>query len=110
MLRVSEYFKVKVTVPNTNADEVRSALGKAGAGRLGNYDFCSYSYPVNGKFRSLDGATPAIGEIGELTEVREELIECICHKDILESVIKKLRDVHPYEKPAIDIMPRYEVE
>jgi hypothetical protein len=109
MLKDSEYVKIKVTVPASSADKVRQALGDAGAGKLGNYDFCSFSYSVKGRFRPLEGAHPTIGIVGKLEEVEEELIECICHKDILESVIKKVKEAHPYEEPAIDIIPRFEM-
>jgi len=109
MSKQSDYLKIKVTVPLNSADKVRQALGEAGAGKLGNYDFCSFSYPVKGSFRPLAGANPTIGKIGKLEEVDEELIECICHKDILDSVIVALRKAHPYEEPAIDILTRYEV-
>ena len=34
--------KITTTVPLENADAVREALGKAGAGIVGNYSFCSF--------------------------------------------------------------------
>ncbi|MBT4121259.1 MAG: hypothetical protein HOA57_03705 [Candidatus Magasanikbacteria bacterium] len=104
MLQESKYVKIKVTVPKENADEIRQVLGEAGAGKVGNYEFCSYSYPVIGRFRPLAGANPAIGKVGELEEIDEECIECICSVDILESVITKLKQAHPYEEPVIDII------
>lgn len=108
-MQESNFVKIKVTVPLDSADKVRQALGEAGAGKFGNYEFCSYSYPVKGRFRPVEGANPTIGEVGKLEEVDEELIECICHKDILSEVIAKLKEVHPYEEPAVDIMPRLEI-
>lgn len=110
MLKESNYIKIKVTVPIDSAGKVRQALGEAGAGKLGNYNFCSYSYPVKGRFRPLAGAHPAIGKVGELEDVDEEIIEVICNKDIIEKVIAALKKAHPYEEPAIDIMPRLEIE
>lgn len=108
-MKESNYVKIKVTVPKDNLDEVRNALGSVGAGKIGNYEHCSYSYPVEGKFRPTQGANPAIGTIGVLETVQEVCIDCICHKDILESVITELKKVHPYEEPAVDILKRYEV-
>ncbi|HAT03935.1 MAG TPA: hypothetical protein DCS29_04150 [Candidatus Magasanikbacteria bacterium] len=110
MLKDSQFVKIKVTVPYEAFERVRHALGEAGAGRLGNYDHCSYSYPVKGKFRPLEGAHPAIGDVGKHEEVDEICIECICHKDKLQGAIEALRRTHPYEEPAIDILPRYEIE
>ncbi len=110
MLKQSKYFKIKVTVPVDSADKIKDVLGKAGAGRLGNYDFCSYSYPVSGQFRPLEGSNPTIGEISKIEKVEEMSIECVCHEDILKEVISKLRRAHPYEEPAIDIIPRLDIE
>lgn len=108
-MQESNYLKIKVTVPKANVEEVRNALGEAGAGEMGNYDYCSFSYPVEGKFRPTEGANPTIGKIGELETVEEICIECVCHKDILENVIAELKRVHPYEEPAIDILKRWEI-
>ena len=35
--------KIVVFAPETHADAVREAMGKAGAGKMGNYSFCSFS-------------------------------------------------------------------
>ncbi|OGH72205.1 MAG: hypothetical protein A2921_03710 [Candidatus Magasanikbacteria bacterium RIFCSPLOWO2_01_FULL_43_20b] len=110
MLRESEFVKIRVTVPRGEvAEKVRQVLGEAGAGVQGNYDNCSFSYPVVGRFRPLAGANPAIGSVGKLEEVEEEMIEMLCHKDKVEEVIAALKKAHPYEEPAIDIIPRLEV-
>ncbi len=110
MLKQSDFIKISVGVPVHSADKVRKALGEAGAGKQGNYDFCSASYRQTGRFRPLAGANPAIGKIGKLEEVEEETIETICHKDLVEKVIAAVKKVHPYEEPAIDIMPRFDIK
>jgi len=109
MLKQSDHYKIKVTVPLESADSVRDALGSAGAGRFNKYDHCSFMYPVKGRFRPLEGASPAIGSVGNVEEVDEMCIECICHKDIIEEVVVALKKAHPYEEPAIDILPRFEI-
>ncbi|MFA6427429.1 MAG: hypothetical protein WCW16_03215 [Candidatus Magasanikbacteria bacterium] len=109
-LKESNYVKIVTSIPVESADVVRNALGEAGAGEQGNYEYCSGSYRQIGRFRPLKGAHPAIGEVGKMEEVEEEVVEVICHKDKLENVIQALRKAHPYEEPAIDIFPRYEIE
>lgn len=37
--------------------------------------------------------------------VEEEKLEVVCDIDSVKNVILKLREVHPYEEPAIDIIP-----
>lgn len=110
MLKESDYVKIVICVPATHAAAVRDALGNAGAGQQGNYDFCSSSYPSVGRFRPLNGAHPAIGEVGAFEQVAEETIETICHKDKLKQVVEAVKKAHPYEEPAIDIVPRFEVD
>lgn len=95
--------KLVVTVPLTHADVVREAMGKAGAGRVGKYEFCSFSVRGTGRFRPLEGASPAIGFVGSLEEVEEERIEVTCDREVLDDVIAAIKSVHPYEEIAIDV-------
>jgi hypothetical protein len=110
MLKESEYLKIQVHVPTTHAKEVRKALGKAGAGKMGNYEYCSGSYRLVGRFTPVKGATPAVGKIGKPEEVEEESIQTICHRDLIEKAVEAIKEVHPYDEPAIDIMPRYDID
>lgn len=106
----SAFYKIHIAVPPSHADIVRKTLGDAGAGKQGKYAYCSGSYRATGRFLPLAGAEPAIGEVGKLEEVEEEVIQVICHEDLVRSVIAAVKKVHPYEEPAIDILPRFEVE
>ena len=98
-----EFVKIVVYVPSENADKVREALAESGCGKMGNYDFCSFSLKGVGRFRPLKGANPAIGTVDEIEEVGEERIETICRKDDLEKVKAAVKRVHPYEEPVIDV-------
>ena len=97
--------KISVTVPKNNIDEVRQAMCDSGAGIIGNYSFCSTTTKCIGTFIPNNEANPYIGEKNKLEYVEEEKLEVICDIDIAKEVIKKLRKVHPYEEPAIDIIP-----
>ena len=97
--------KIVVTVPSENADAIREALGKAGAGKLGNYSFCSFSVTGTGRFLPNEHAHPHIGEPGKPETVTEERIEVICERANAKEVITALRAAHPYEEPAVDIYP-----
>lgn len=110
MLKESKFVKIQTAVPVDSADKVRQAIGDAGAGEQGNYAYCSSSYLSRGRFVPLEGAKPAIGEVGKPEEVQEETIEVLCHKDKVEAVVDALKKAHPYEEPPIDIFPRLEIE
>ncbi len=97
--------KIIVTIPVENTDEVRKAICNEGAGVIGNYTHCSMSTKCIGTFKPIDKANPYIGEINNLEFVEEEKLEVICDVSLVKNVISKLREVHPYEEPAIDIIP-----
>lgn len=109
MFKQSDYLKIFVSAPLAAADRVRQAMGQAGAGIQGNYEFCGGSIKQTGRFKPLAGARPAVGQIGKLEKVEEELIHAICHKDLAEQIVAAIKKAHPYEEPAIDIMPRYDI-
>jgi hypothetical protein len=97
--------KISVTTPTENADQIRDALGKAGAGTDGEYTFCSFSVTGQGRFIPSENAKPHIGEGGQLEVVEEERIEVVCDRADARAVIAALKLAHPYEHPAIDIYP-----
>ncbi len=98
-------LKLVVFVPLSHADIVREALGNAGAGKIGNYDFCSFSSRGTGRFRGNDQSNPTIGESGNYESVEEERIEVLVPRTILKEVIEAVKKVHPYEEVAFDVYP-----
>jgi hypothetical protein len=102
---MKELVKLVVFVPEKNADKVRQALGEAGAGRIGEYSFCSFSLKGIGRFKPGDSANPHIGSAGKFEEVDEERIEVACEKEQAGEIIKVIKEVHPYEEVVIDIYP-----
>lgn len=101
----SKNVKIVVFVPETHTDVVREAMGKAGAGKIGNYTHCSFSSKGIGRFKPEEGANPHIGEIGRFEEVVEERIETVCSRENLVSVIRAIKEVHPYDEVAFDVYP-----
>lgn len=97
--------KIVVFVPPSHADTVREAMGKAGAGKIGNYSFCSFSTLGVGRFLPGAGANPAIGAVGRPEKVEEEKIETICEDSLVDTVIAAIKKVHPYEEVALDVYP-----
>ena len=108
-MKLSEYVTIVMTVPETHADIVREAMGRAGAGKVGDYSYCSYSVKGIGRFMPHKGSNPHIGKEGFLEEVVEERIETVCNREILEHVLEEIKKAHPYEETVIDIYPVYEI-
>jgi hypothetical protein len=99
------FVKIVVFVPVEHGDAVRKVMAEKGAGKLGNYDCCSFSSRGIGRFRPLEGSDPFIGKEGAVEAVEEERIEVICPREKADFILSEIRNVHPYEMPAIDIYP-----
>lgn len=97
--------KISTTVPLENANQLRAALGDAGAGKIGEYSFCSFSVTGKGRFKPSVNANPHIGDANKLEVVEEEQIEVVCDRSIARQIIAALKTAHPYEEVIIDIIP-----
>lgn len=100
-----KYAKLVVYVPVKDADLIRRVLAESGAGKIGNYDSCSFSVKGIGRFRPLEGSDPAIGITLKLEEVEEERIEVVCLMEEAKELVKRVKEAHPYEEPAIEVYP-----
>lgn len=96
--------KLVVYVPRANVEEVRQALFDAGAGSIGDYDQCSYNTAGYGTFRPMDGAKPAIGEIGVQERVEETKIEVVFSAPTERTIVVAMLAAHPYEEVAYHIV------
>jgi len=95
--------KLIVFVPREALDDVRDALFAAGAGRIGNYERCSWYTQGTGTFRGGAGSTPSVGEAGREERVAELRLETVFPVERQDEVLAALRRAHPYEEPAFDI-------
>ena len=90
-------------VPEDALDVTRDAVFAAGAGRIGEYERCSWYVAGKGTFFGGEGTDPAIGERGREEHVAELRVETVVPADRLEAVVAALRSAHPYEEPAYDV-------
>ena len=97
--------KIIVTIPVDNVENVRKVICEAGAGIIGNYTYCSITTKCIGTFKPTENANPYIGKKNKLEFVQEEKLEVRCNINKVKDIISKIREVHPYEEPAIDIVP-----
>lgn len=104
----SDYYHLIIYCPVEAAESVRKALADAGAGKIGNYDSCSFSNRGIGRFRGNEKSKPAIGQSRRVEEVEEERIEVIAPKEKLQAILQAAVNTHPYEEPAIHVLPMYD--
>jgi hypothetical protein len=98
--------KLVVFVPREALDPVREALFAAGAGRIGEYERCSWYTAGTGTFFGSAGTDPSVGQAGSDQRVAELRLETVFPSQRQADVIAALREAHPYEEPAFDIYER----
>jgi hypothetical protein len=97
--------KLVVFVPAEALDAVRAAIFAAGAGRIGEYERCSWYTEGTGTFFGGEATNPALGQRGREERVPELRLETVYPVEREEEVVRALRDAHPYEEPAFDLYP-----
>ncbi|WP_462318334.1 Nif3-like dinuclear metal center hexameric protein [Marinilabilia sp.] len=97
--------KLVTFVPSDQAEDVREAIFKAGAGVIGNYDSCSYNLEGRGSFRAGENTNPFVGEKDKLHFEAEIRIETILPEYLKGKVVTALKEAHPYEEVAYDLYP-----
>ena len=92
-------------VPESALDATRAAVFAAGAGRIGDYERCSWYTRGTGTFLGGEGTDPAVGEAGREERVEELRVETVVPAASIAAVVAALRAAHPYEEPAFDVYP-----
>ena len=102
-------YKITFYVPASHVELVKDALFAAGAGKIGDYDCCAWQVKGQGQFRALAGSNPFLGEQGILEVVEEFRVEMVCNKKAIKTAIAALKDTHPFEEPAYDVVQHIDV-
>ncbi len=103
VLPQSEECKIVTFCPADAVDAIRNGLGTVGAGRIGEYQLCSFELRGQGTFFGGDSTNPAVGARGTLERVDEVRLEMVCSQSALGLAVIALREFHPYEEPPIEI-------
>ena len=100
-----DLYKLEIFIPESHFRVLQQALQEADAGHIGNYDSCLSYSRVTGTWRPLEGTHPYIGAEGEISEEPELKVEVTIRREQLTDVVNKIKSVHPYEEPVINIIP-----
>jgi hypothetical protein len=92
-------------VPEEALDATRDAVFAAGAGRIGDYERCSWYTAGTGTFLGGEGAEPTIGAAGREERTAELRVETVVPAERAEVVVAALLEAHPYEEVAYDLYP-----
>jgi len=81
------------------------AASEAGGARIGAYSRCSFRAPGIGTFLGGPDSSPRFGGPGAEERVEEIRLETIAPGSRVRAVLLAMRKAHPYEEPAIDVVP-----
>ena len=105
MTQPAEIYKIGVNVPGGFLERLMDAINDSMTPVYPKYDRTFSYWPVKGTWRPLEGADPYDGKIGEISVADEIRLEFAVRAEDLSSVIAVIAEVHPYEEPAIDVIP-----
>jgi hypothetical protein len=105
----ADQCEIVVFVPQSDLPAVTQAAFDAGAGRIGNYEDCSFQTRGLGTFRGLQGAHPTLGRVGKRETAPELRLEVIAPVAKASQVAAAIRAVHSYEEPVIGIYPFHQL-
>ena len=99
-----------VHVPPAAAAALKRALFEAGAGAIGDYRECAFSVEGTGEFTPVEGANPTDGAVGTHYTGDEIRIEFVARAGDRRRIVEKLREAHPYEEPAFDVVQMADIQ
>lgn len=88
----------------SHLESVKSALFKAGAGKIGDYDSCAWQTLGTGQFCPLSGSNPFIGSVDQIESLEEYKVEMICEEKNIKQALQALIASHPYQTPAYSVL------
>ena len=109
MSTVSAY-KLVWLVPREALEATRDAVFAAGAGRVGDYERCSWYAAGTGTFLGGAGTEPSIGQAGREERVSELRVETVVAAVHVRAVVDALMAAHPYEQVSYDLYPLAELD
>ncbi len=95
--------KLTTYAPKSDADALKMALFKAGAGNIGNYTHCSFINEGTGSFQANADANPTKGQIGKIHFEEETQIHVTYQKGAEGKIMNALFKNHPYDEVAYEI-------
>ncbi len=96
--------KLYTYTPVSATENILNGLFAAGGGKIGNYSECSFRVAGNGTFKGNEFSNPVIGKPNKRHSGKEDKIEVI-FPDFLEGkILAALREIHPYEEIAYEVM------
>ena len=102
-----QVYKIFVYVPAEYAEELMDAIDEIVSPLYPGYRRTFSIYDVTDTWQPVSGSHPYKGKQGEITKTREKRIGFIVREGELKPVLRKIKEIHPYEEPMIDVFHAY---
>ncbi len=99
-------YGIEVSVPPEALDGLMDAIDEVLEPLYPGYSRCFSYFPSKGTWRTEPGSHPYNGKEGEITTADEYRLRFVCREKDLKAVLEVIDRVHPYEEPAVDVIPQ----
>lgn len=97
-------YKIETYLPPEALDQIRDAVGPYSVVGSDKYSHCMSWYKTQSMWKPAVDANPYLGTPGELQYADEVVLTLRCREEDLDKVVELIRENHPYEEPAIDVV------
>ena len=98
-------IRLEIYVPEEFVERIRDALADVGACKIGEYSHVVSCQNTKGYWKPLEGSSPYNGEKGKICSGSEVKMEVRCPLENVKQALYTIKEIHPYEKPVINIIP-----
>jgi len=99
-------YGIEVCTPPESLQELMDAIDAVMEPLYPGYSRCFSYFPSKGTWRTEPGSHPYNGKEGEITVADEYRLRFVCKEKDLKTVLETIDRVHPYEEPAVDVIPQ----
>lgn len=92
---------VTVYAPQASVERIIDEMTTAGAGRIGDYERCSFTAEGVGAFTPAASSSPFAGAPAERSTADEQRLEMVCPRSRVRAVVAAAVAAHPYEEPLV---------
>ena len=102
-----QIYKICVYIPVDYSDKLMASIDEIVEPLYPGYRRTFAIQEVTGTWKPMKGSRPFIGRPGVIEKVQEHKIEFAVRERDLKNVLMRIKEVHPYEEPMIDVSPTY---
>ncbi len=96
--------KLTTYIPENKVDILLKKLHAVGAGKIGNYEECSFQIDGLGSYKGNEISNPYIGKKSKKETIKEIKISMLFHKHLQKKILQTLFKYHPYEEISFEIV------